>query len=316
MNPRKTIILMALALGLAGSARAGDKPIVALFDMEDKGSGLGKETIGNLIDYLSARMTECGYSIIPRDQIHKRIQEQKKDSYKACYDMSCQVELGRELAAQKTLSTKILKLGDSCSVTAELYDLKKSATESAATEEAACEVNKLVEAVKKISQKLCKNLAGEGSPAPVKGPMSPGLTPQERLLEAARGGTGGVAATHVVANAVVYGADINETVDEQGRTALILSVLAKKRKLVEYLLSGDLSRVGDPIDIQVRDKAGKTALDHARETNQPRMVKMLEEFKPTPKETGSKNGCASAGSGNSTLVFLLLGLGFLAIRRA
>ena len=137
--------------------RAQERPIVAVFDMQDRGSGLDPEALKNLTAFLSARLTEGGFQVIPQDQIRKRLTEQKKESY-TCYDRSCQIELGKELAAQKTLSTQILKIGKTCQVTATLYDLKKSAAERAATAGGPCKEDLLLKVVAEIAAKLCKPL--------------------------------------------------------------------------------------------------------------------------------------------------------------
>jgi hypothetical protein len=135
-------------------AGAADRSILALFDMEDRGSGLSPETLENLTEYLSALMTEGGFQVIPREQLRERLQEQKKTSYKDCFDQSCQIELGRELAAQKTLATKVLKIADECRVTGTLFDLRKAATENAATEKAACTEKDLLRAIEAVVAKL------------------------------------------------------------------------------------------------------------------------------------------------------------------
>ncbi len=156
---RNVLLVILVALSLRSfTAQAGSGPIIALFDMEDRGSKLDKEVLVNLIEYLGARLAEGGYKVVPRDQIRQRLLESKTESYKSCFDQSCQIELGRELAAQKTLATKILRIGDTCQVTSVMYDLKKATTEMAATAEADCEVNKLLVAVKKIAERLCAPL--------------------------------------------------------------------------------------------------------------------------------------------------------------
>jgi hypothetical protein len=126
--------------------------------MEDKAGALEAKFLEDLTEFLSAHLTEGGYQVIPRDQIRQRLLDAKKDSYKACYDQTCQIELGRELAAQKTLSTKIMKIGQKCQITSILYDLKKSATERAATASAACEGGAMLEAIQKVAAKLCEDL--------------------------------------------------------------------------------------------------------------------------------------------------------------
>jgi len=159
MTGRTILLAAVLCIFLCPfGAKAGSGPIVALFDMEDRGSKLDPDVLANLVDYLAARLTEGGYQVVPTDQIRDRITASKGKSHKTCYDQSCQIELGRELSAQKTLATKILRIGDTCQVTAVMYDLKKATTEGAATAEAECEVNRLLTAVKQIATKLCAPL--------------------------------------------------------------------------------------------------------------------------------------------------------------
>lgn len=83
---------------------------------------------------------------------------EKTNSYRSCYDEKCQIELGRELAAQKVISSKILKVGSRCNVTSTLYDLRKAASELGAEEGSDCNENALLQAVKSIARKLCEKL--------------------------------------------------------------------------------------------------------------------------------------------------------------
>lgn len=158
------ILLAFLTFLLPASSRAAG-PIVAVFEMEDKGSGLTPKVLGNLSDYLGVLLTKGGYRVVPRTEIRDRLKAQKKESYKSCYDQSCQIELGRELAAEKTLATWILKIGKTCQVTATLYDLKKGTTERAAAHEAACNEEDLLVAVKAIADDLCNVLGIDGASA-------------------------------------------------------------------------------------------------------------------------------------------------------
>jgi hypothetical protein len=151
-----------LLFAIADSALAGG-PIVALFDMEDRGSTLDPAVVQNLTDLLAAQLAEGGFQVVPRDQVRQRLLQTKVESYKECYDQTCQIELGRELAAEKVVSTKIIRIGDKCQLMAELYDLRKSATDGAATSEKACLEQSLVLGIREVSQKLCATLRG---PAP------------------------------------------------------------------------------------------------------------------------------------------------------
>jgi hypothetical protein len=168
MGNRRSWIVQAVILFLVGgvfpAARAEEPPIVAVFDMEDRGSGLGRASLDNLTDYLAALLAEGGHQVIPRSQIKERLKEQRKESYRQCFDQSCQVEMGRELAAQKSLSTQLMKIGSVCRVTASLYDLKKAATEKAATAGANCTENELLLAVEEVGRKLLGKQVAEADP--------------------------------------------------------------------------------------------------------------------------------------------------------
>ncbi|MBW2701255.1 MAG: hypothetical protein JRF33_10585 [Deltaproteobacteria bacterium] len=156
---RLNLFALACLFVFAAAPAKAQGPIVAVFDMEDKGSGLASEVLGKLGDYLGVLLTKGGYQVMARSEIRERLKEQKKETYKSCYDQSCQIEMGRELAAEKTLATWILKVGETCQVTATLYDLKKGVTELAAIAEAPCEEGKLLVAVKALSDDLCRGLS-------------------------------------------------------------------------------------------------------------------------------------------------------------
>ena len=141
------------------TSQGGERPILAVFGIEDRGTGLDPAVLENLTTYLTTLVAECRYQVIPRDEIRQRLLEQKKESFKECYDQKCQIELGRELAAQKTLSTKILKLGDRCQLTSMLYDLKSTATDKAASVDSGCDEAALIKAVKSLAGKICRPVA-------------------------------------------------------------------------------------------------------------------------------------------------------------
>lgn len=149
-------LMAAVVLFLAPSILGGDrKPIVAVFDVEVKRIKLSKSLLDGLSDYLATKLAGTGkYQVIPRDQLKKRLLEQKKKSFKQCYDQKCQIEMGRELAAEKTLSAQVIKFGKFCTVNVALYDLKKAATESAASVKGRCGEEGLIESLDKAISKL------------------------------------------------------------------------------------------------------------------------------------------------------------------
>ena len=161
-------ILMCAVFPVTGHTRTR-KPIVAVFDIEDRGAGLKQVALRNLSDYLADKLAATGaYQVVPRDQLKKRLVVQKLQSYKQCHDQTCQIEIGKQLAAQKTLATKVMNIGVVCTVTSTLYDLRKAASEQGATVKGKCSASSIMASIDKVIAKLATwTPLVESSPAPV-----------------------------------------------------------------------------------------------------------------------------------------------------
>jgi len=171
-RPRRTRIPSTMWRVLALIAMAGvwltprlgvaaDKPVVAVFNLENKGARLKKSVLENLSDYLATRLSASGkYKVVPRQQVQQALQQQKSTSYKACYDESCQIELGKELAAEKTLASQVSRIGKKCIVTMKLYDLRSSTTEVAGYGDGPCSEDGVLES---INTALATVTGGAGS---------------------------------------------------------------------------------------------------------------------------------------------------------
>ena len=72
------------------------------------------------------------------------------ESYRPCSDSACQIELGKALAAKKMLTTKVLRLGTACAMTATLYDLATETAEAAAAVRSGCSKSALVDGVDQL----------------------------------------------------------------------------------------------------------------------------------------------------------------------
>lgn len=107
--------------------------MVAVFDVSADGMKLPPKTIKRLTDYMGTRLTIGGtYQVMPESAIKEAMIELKIESQNVCYDDKCRVELGRAAAAQKNLNTLIWKIGNECSVTGTIFDLRKEASDKAA----------------------------------------------------------------------------------------------------------------------------------------------------------------------------------------
>ncbi|MBN2497875.1 MAG: hypothetical protein JXR96_24995 [Deltaproteobacteria bacterium] len=144
---------IAAAPSPAGSPSSG--VIIAVFDVHDASNKVDASVLRQLTSYLSTAMTRTGrYKVVPRDQLRKRLLEQKGSTYKACMDESCQIELGKALSAQKSLAVQLLKVGKKCAVTANLYDLKTETTEKGALVNTGCKLEELLDAMQEVARQL------------------------------------------------------------------------------------------------------------------------------------------------------------------
>lgn len=151
------LLLSGVTVAAPSPAGNGKRPVIAVFEIATRNFTLPKASLEALTTFLSARIAATGfYRVSPQDAVRKKLKEQKKESYKLCYDRSCQIEIGRELAADRSLATEIAKVGKSCLLSLKLYDLKDEATEFAHAEPLTCDEGAvgatLVRAVKALER--------------------------------------------------------------------------------------------------------------------------------------------------------------------
>ena len=131
------------------------KQILAVFEIQARGVRFPRGLLSIFSEYLATRISESGaYDVVPNSQVKKLLVEKKKSSYQQCYDQKCQIEIGRELAACKSLATKILRIGKKCVVTGNLFDLRKSVAEKGVSAEGGCTEAEIMRSLKVITHKL------------------------------------------------------------------------------------------------------------------------------------------------------------------
>lgn len=160
------LVLASILMTAAMAAGAEERPIMAVFGVEVKGTKLDPGTVDRLTDYLGSLVAARGFQVIPRSQLRDRLRQEKEVSYQQCYDQSCQIEIGKELAAQKSLATQVLKIGKKCKVTLTLFDLRRAASDNAATASGGCGEDEVVEALEKAVGELLGH-GGSASPGQV-----------------------------------------------------------------------------------------------------------------------------------------------------
>jgi len=97
-------------------------------------------------------MAHAGQSVIY--DLRARLFEEKKGTYRECYEETCQIELGKALAAQKSLSTKILKVGKRCAISSILFDFKTETAEQSALVRTDCDEDSLFDCMDRVARQF------------------------------------------------------------------------------------------------------------------------------------------------------------------
>ncbi|RME19321.1 MAG: hypothetical protein D6806_18535, partial [Deltaproteobacteria bacterium] len=152
------LVLVTPLFFYAGAAAGQERPIVAVFDIKSEVRGWGPSRMRRFTDVLATFLGENGFQVVPRSQVKARLREAKKESYRNCYDSSCQIELGRELAAQKVLRGTITRIGGTCRLLLDLYDLKKAVSEKSVSFPHKCTEKDTLRVLKRAAVKLSMSL--------------------------------------------------------------------------------------------------------------------------------------------------------------
>lgn len=128
---------------------------IAVFEIEDSSRTFDDDTLEQLTEYLAAKVTELLQEpVVPREELRARLLAEKSRGYRDCTDQRCRIELGRALAARRSLSTKILRVGDTCAMTIALHDLETELAERAASTRTACREEDLLFGLDRMVEQL------------------------------------------------------------------------------------------------------------------------------------------------------------------
>lgn len=175
-----------MLLACLGASARTSRPILAVFDLKVDGVALSAPVRDRTTDYLVSLVAARGYQVVPRSTIRMRLVEEKTRSYKDCFDAACQIELGKELAANKSLSAHVFRLANECRFSLTLFDLRTAASEAAATTSGRCDEAGIVASLEEAVEQLFgggTRPAGKAASVP---PVPAGTREYERLLLEAR----------------------------------------------------------------------------------------------------------------------------------
>lgn len=165
-------VMLGLCAPLPAHADAA-RPVLAVFDVE--GKSLDDELRSELSDYLATQLAASRqYQIVPRDDVRRRLMKEKRASYRACFDETCQIEIGQELAAEEVVSAQVIQAGDLCILTVRLFDLRRATSSNATAVEGRCGREGLFASMREASTKLAPVPGASSGPV---GPLGFGLRP-------------------------------------------------------------------------------------------------------------------------------------------
>jgi hypothetical protein len=157
IGPRTLLISLFLLLSFSPTRAQGpaaERSILLVAEIEDRSFQVAPDLLDSLYTILTSKMVQGGFQVVPLSRIQEQLRAQKLESYKACYDDACQIELGRALAAQKVVTTQLMRVGEVCYLSSTLFDLKRETAEDAAVVQGACTEEALLALVSRVATDL------------------------------------------------------------------------------------------------------------------------------------------------------------------
>ncbi|HSA32978.1 MAG TPA: hypothetical protein P5077_04550 [bacterium] len=132
---------------------------LAVMEIEDKSGTISVGILEKAADFLRAEFVSSGKFVVidktrQAEKIKEMVKEQKKESWKECYDKNCRIELGQSLAADHILYASITQFGGSYILAVEMLDLAKEAIVGGAKADFADDEASLKKAIQSIVFKM------------------------------------------------------------------------------------------------------------------------------------------------------------------
>lgn len=149
--------------------------VLAVMEIERlRGDDPADDLLRALSERLRVRLAETRWHVIDRTAQETRwsevLQGEKHRSYRTCDDPSCQIPLGRALAASHLLRSSISRFGDTCVFGAELVELEAEVTVAAGSTQGPCDELSLLESADNLLKRLDSSASRGKSGEPVQGP--------------------------------------------------------------------------------------------------------------------------------------------------
>jgi len=132
-----------------------ERRVVAVFDLDVREVQCAPSLPDTLTEIITSRLAASGqFHVVSRAEIQSRLRNAQADTYKACFDEQCQIELGKELAAAEVLRSSVRRIGPRCQVNLQLFDLKRATASGAGIARGPCSDEMLVDLVEEAVAEL------------------------------------------------------------------------------------------------------------------------------------------------------------------
>lgn len=132
--------------------------VVAVMNME---GGNQEGLLLALSDQMRVFLAQRRVRVIDRgaqeEALRGLVEEEKQRSYGRCVDESCQIPLGKALAASHILRSAMARFGATCTTNGELIDLKTEVTIAAGSARSDCSEEGLLDATERLAEELIKS---------------------------------------------------------------------------------------------------------------------------------------------------------------
>ncbi len=154
-DPEPAVVEASTSISVPPSSASSHADwVVAVMNVESKATSLDDQLLVNVGSQLRITIATKGIRTIDRGAIDGQIKEMKGQSYEACYDDQCQIELGKALAASHILRTQVTRFGRVCVLNGELIDLRAEVTVGAASAKGNCTDEGFLTMIDRVAQDL------------------------------------------------------------------------------------------------------------------------------------------------------------------
>ncbi len=148
---------------LVESPKKRPTPIVAVMSISTSGEAkTDRMPLVGLTDQLRVQLGARGLRVVDRGQQEQALKQWVKraqaESYRECVDVSCQIPLGKALAATHLMRSSVGRFGAQCTFNAELISLKEEVSVAAKTERSECSGEGLLDTTERVTSALVDQL--------------------------------------------------------------------------------------------------------------------------------------------------------------